>query len=101
MKHNAQNAAPGQNVPRDSDTADAEASDRRHVPGADDRNALDEDQSPEQGSFPPDAPTVGKLHNRPPQGQGQLEIGTGGDAGRPGKTGVTGKPIPPRGDVRS
>jgi hypothetical protein len=65
MKHTGENAAPGQNVPRDSDTADAEASDRRHVPGADDRNAPDE------------------------------------DAARPGKEGVTGKPIPPRGNLPS
>jgi hypothetical protein len=65
MKPTGENAAPGQNVPRDSDTADAEASDRRHIPGADDRNALDE------------------------------------DAAQPGKEGVSGKPIPPRGGLRS
>lgn len=99
MKRTAQNAPPGQNIPRDSDTADAEASARRHVPGPDDRNALDEDYASEGQPLAPDAPEVKKLHRTPPKGQGQLDIGTGGDAGRPGKEGVTGKPIPPRGHM--
>lgn len=98
MKRNAQNAPPGQNVPRDTDSADAEASDRRHFPGPDDRNAKDEDQAAEQASRTPDSPLTGKLHEKSSPGPGQLDVGTGGDAGRPGKEGVTGKPIPRRGD---
>jgi hypothetical protein len=100
MKSTGENAAPGQNVPRDSDTADAEASDRRHIPGADDRNALDEDRATDQGAVAADSPNAERLH-QPPRTQGQLDVGTGGDAARPGKEGVSGKPIPPRGDLRS
>jgi hypothetical protein len=99
MKRNAQNAPPGQNVPRDSDTADAEASDRRHIPGPDDRNVTDEDYATEHASLAPDSPLARKLHKKPPTGEEQLDVGTGGDAGRPGKEGVTGKPIPGRGQL--
>lgn len=100
MKQNAQNAAPGQNVPRDSDTADAEVSDRRHVPGADDRNVIDEDYATDQASLAPGTDTEKKLHDRKFKAGGQLDVGTGGDAARPGKEGITGKPVPPRGQVR-
>ncbi|HEX2100933.1 MAG TPA: hypothetical protein VHF69_09730 [Candidatus Synoicihabitans sp.] len=100
MKSNARNAAPGQNVPRDSDTADAEVSDRRHIPGADDRNVVDEDYATDQAPLSPDAKLASELHDRPPRGAGQLDRGTAGDAGRPSKEGITGKPIPRRGHVR-
>lgn len=99
MKHTAQNAAPGQNIPHDSDTADAEASDRRHVPGPDDRNVVDEDYATDQQGLAPDSPLGDELHDNPPETQGQLDVGTGGDAARPGKEGIDGKPIPRRGRV--
>lgn len=101
MKSTGQNAAPGQNVPRDSDTADAEASDRRHIPGAEDRNALDEDYATDQAPLAPGSPASAQPPHTERQTQGQLEVGSGGDAARPGKEGLTGKPIPPRGEVRS
>lgn len=39
-------------------------------------------------------------HDNPPKGKGQLGVGTAGDVARPSKTGIYGKPIPPRGSVR-
>jgi hypothetical protein len=37
------------------------------------------------------------LHDNPPPAKGELGVGTAGDAARPTKTGIHGKPIPPRG----
>lgn len=99
MKRNAQNAAPGQNIPHDSDTADAEVSDRRHIPGPDDRNVVDEDYATDQAPLAPGSPLGEQLHENPPKGSGQLGIGTGGDAARPGKEGIDAKPIPRRGHL--
>lgn len=99
MKRTGQNAAPGENIPHQSDTADAEASDRRHVPGPDDRNVLDEDYGTDQAPLAPDSPLGGELHQRRPKAGGQLDVGTAGDAARPGKEGIDGKPIPPRGQL--
>lgn len=40
-----------------------------------------------------------KLHDDPPRTKGTLDVGTAGDAARPIKPGIHGKPLAPRGDV--
>jgi hypothetical protein len=99
MKPTGQNPSPGQASPQDSDTADAAASDRRYIPGADDRHTLDEDRASENRPLTAGATPTKKLHDQAPEGQRQLGIGTGGDAARPGKEGITGNPVPPRGNL--
>ena len=53
-----------------------------------------------RGSLEADSPPARALHARPPQGKGQLDVGTGGDAARPGKTGVAPTSIQPRRSYR-
>lgn len=59
----------------------------------------DEDYARDQKGLPEDSPIGAALHDHPPQGSGQLTPGSGGDAARPGKEGIFGKPIPPRGNM--
>lgn len=40
-----------------------------------------------------------RLQEHPPTGTDQLEVGSAGDAARPTKEGIDGKPIPPRGQL--
>lgn len=51
-----------------------------------------------RGSLDPDSPSARALHENPPKGAGQLDVGTGGDAARPGKTGLSATSINPRGN---
>lgn len=49
-----------------------------------------------RGTLDADSPPARALHDRPPKGRGQLTVGSGGDAARPGKTGVAATSIQPR-----
>lgn len=49
-----------------------------------------------RGSLEPDSPPARALQDRPPRGKGQLAVGSGGDAARPGKTGISPTSIQPR-----
>lgn len=53
-----------------------------------------------RGSLEPDSPPARALHEHPPKGKGQLDVGTGGDAARPGKTGIAPTSIQPRRSYR-
>lgn len=53
-----------------------------------------------RGSLEPDSPPARALHDHPPRGKGQLDVGTGGDAARPGKTGIAPTSIQPRRSYR-
>lgn len=53
-----------------------------------------------RGSLEPDSPPARALHAQPPRGKGQLDVGTGGDAARPGKTGLSPTSIRPRRSYR-
>lgn len=66
-------------------------------PAAGSRQVLDEDFASTDRPVLPNTKTARALQDHPPKGEGQLDVGTGGDAGRPGKEGFDGKPIPPRG----
>lgn len=86
-------ASPRRTVPRDPDagrTPDDTTPPRRHSPEG--------KRARVRGSLEPDSPPARALHERPPAGQGQLGVGTGGDAARPGKTGLSPTSIQPRSD---
>ncbi|MBI2511441.1 MAG: hypothetical protein HYV96_05645 [Opitutae bacterium] len=53
-----------------------------------------------RGSLEPESPIARALQEHPPKGKGQLDVGTGGDAARPGKTGIGPTSIPPRRSYR-
>lgn len=53
-----------------------------------------------RGSLDPDSPPARALQAHPPKGRGQLDVGTGGDAARPGKTGLSATSIQPRRSYR-
>ena len=59
----------------------------------------DEDYTDRDKPLLPKSVEAERLQDHPPAGKGQLGIGTAGDAGRPTKEGVEGKPIPPRGKL--
>lgn len=63
------------------------------------RRTTDEFMAQDQRGLVEDSPVAKALHERPPQGADQLTTGSGGDAARPGKEGIFGKPIPPRGTL--
>jgi hypothetical protein len=82
-------------VPRDPDAghAEGETTPPRHhsAEGVDARV---------RGSLEPDSPPARALQAHPPKGKGQLDVGTGGDAARPGKTGISATSIQPRRNLR-
>lgn len=59
----------------------------------------DEDYTDRDKPLLPDSTEAKRLQQNPPKGSGQLRIGTAGDAARPSKVGIYGKPVPPRGDL--
>jgi hypothetical protein len=69
------------------------------MPSPDDVNAPDEYASGGDKPLPADSAAAAALHETPAHGQDQLRAGSAGDAARPSKEGITGKPIPPRGDL--
>ncbi len=86
-------------VPRDAET-DADPAlrkDRTPAPGWD--NPPDEYYTDKEKPLPADSAAGEKLHRNPPAAKGETGTGSGGDAARPGKEGVSGKPLPPRGQM--
>jgi hypothetical protein len=90
----------GAAVPRDREVDGSPKHRTDRVPSAADVNPRDEDVYTDR-----DKPLVAgsrdarALHDHPPKGKDQLEVGSAGDAARPIKTGIGGKPIPPRGNM--
>ena len=68
-------------------------------PAAGSRQVTDEDFASTDQPVLPNTKTARALQAHPPKGEGQLGVGTGGDAARPGKEGIDGKPIPQRGHM--
>jgi hypothetical protein len=86
-------------VPRDRDTdrADVETPSPQ---SAADSNIQDEDYTDREKPLVADSDAARALHDRPPRTKGGLGVGTAGDAARPTKTGIYGKPLPPRSRAR-
>jgi hypothetical protein len=66
-------------------------------PAAGSVDRKDEDEAGIGKPQPEGSNVATALHEHPPQGRDQLRTGSGGDAARPGKEGIAGNPIPPRG----
>lgn len=69
------------------------------MPPADGPRMRDEDYAVQDQPLVPGSPPARALQAHPPKGEGQLGVGTAGDAGRPTKEGLHDKPVPPRGRV--
>jgi hypothetical protein len=87
-------------VPRDADVETAETSSRDVMPSPDTVNMPDEDYPMTHKPLPPDSALARKLHDDPPKGKDQLEVGSGGDAARPMKTGIRNPNLPPRSQMK-
>lgn len=85
-------------VPRDDDVDRAESSARNPTP-APGTQANPNDETAPRRELMADSPLAREMHEHPPKGPGQLDVGTGGDAARPGKEGIHDQPIPPRSRV--
>ncbi|HYD85124.1 MAG TPA: hypothetical protein VEA63_13760, partial [Opitutus sp.] len=66
------------------------------MPSPDTVNIRDEDYPSEGKPLPAESPAAKALHEHPPQGHDQLEVGSAGDAARPSKTGIMKPTLPPR-----
>jgi len=86
-------------VPRDPDVETSETSRAERMPSPNDVNALDEFASGGDKPLSSDSKAAADLHNNPRRAKGELGVGSAGDAARPSKEGITGKPIPPRGGL--
>jgi hypothetical protein len=69
------------------------------MPAPDGRSQRDYDYTDRDKPLLPKSVEAKRLQDHPPQGKDQLRVGTAGDAGRPTKEGIYGKPIPPRGHL--
>lgn len=69
------------------------------MPAPDGQLMRDEDYTDRDKPLLPKSAEAKRLQEHPPKGKGQLGVGTAGDAGRPTKEGVYGKPVPPRGHM--
>jgi hypothetical protein len=83
-------------VPRD---AQVDPNIRSQNVPPDGRTTSDEDYAQDQRGLQEGSALADALHKNPPQGDDQLTTGSGGDSARPGKEGIFGKPIPPRGKM--
>lgn len=87
-------------VPRDRDV---DAPPRRRSdspPSAADMNPRDEDiYTDREKPLVAGSREARALHDNPPRAKGELGVGTAGDAARPIKPGIHGKPLPPRGNM--
>jgi hypothetical protein len=83
-------------VPRDEKLNREPASENVPPEG---RRTPDEYYARDQQPLPEGSAVGEQLHRNPPKGQDQLTTGSGGDSARPGKEGIYGKPIPPRGNM--
>lgn len=81
-------------VPRDRKLDDGRGQ-PTPAPGGD--SIKDEDYASNERPLPPDSPITKRLHEHPPKGRDQLEVGSAGDAARPSKEGIHNKTLPPRG----
>ena len=70
------------------------------MPSPDTINIRDEDYPSANKPLPEDSLFAQKLHEHPPQGEDQLEVGSAGDAARPTKTGIMKPTLPPRGQMK-
>ena len=87
-------------VPRDRDVDTAESSRRDVMPSPDTVNMPDEDYPMTHKPLPAESDAARALHDRPPKGKDQLEVGSAGDAARPMKTGIMNPNLPPRGQMK-
>ena len=69
------------------------------MPAPDGPSMRDEDYTDREKPLLPDSVEAKRLQHHPPKGRDQLRVGTAGDAGRPTKEGIEGKPLPPRGHM--
>lgn len=69
------------------------------MPAADGPGMKDEYYTDRDKPLLPKSAAAKRLQAHPPAGRDQLRRGTAGDAGRPTKEGIEGKPIPPRGHM--
>jgi hypothetical protein len=96
MKPESKAHPPQVNVPRDSKL---DRGTGRDPPAPDGERMRDEDYTDRDKPLLPGSREARRLQDRPPAGKEQLRVGTGGDAARPGKEGIEGKPVPPRGQL--
>lgn len=68
-------------------------------PSPADHNQPDEEYTDQEKPLVAGSREARALQDRPPSAPGELGVGTAGDAARPTKTGIYGKPIPPRGSL--
>jgi len=80
-------------VPRDADAGHTDEASRPTRPG---HHSARGEAKRVRGTLDADSPPARALHDRPPKGRGQLTVGSGGDAARPGKTGISATSIQPR-----
>lgn len=80
-------------LPRDADARSAADQSRPVLPG---RHSARGEAKRVRGTLDENSPPARALHDRPPKGRGQLTVGSGGDAARPGKTGIAATSIQPR-----
>lgn len=87
-------------VPRDRDLATPSRQRNDSPPSAADVNPRDEEiYTDREKPLVAGSREARLLHDHPPRTKGTLDVGTAGDAARPIKPGIHGKPLPPRGDV--
>lgn len=101
MKEQPVNRAPNPEkksieVPRDERL---DRGDGPTMPSADGQAMRDEDYTDRDKPLLASSVEAKRLQHHPPKGKDQLRVGTAGDAGRPTKEGIEGKPIPPRGNM--
>lgn len=95
----AKKPSPQPTVPRDADIEDS-ANPTPSPPSAADVNPRDEEiYTDREKPLVAGSREARLLHDNPPRTKGTLDVGTAGDAARPTKPGIHGKPLPPRGDV--
>lgn len=86
-------------VPRDRDLDAPPRRRRESPPSAADVNPRDEDYTDREKPLVAGSREARLLHENPPRAKGELGVGTAGDAARPIKPGIHGKPLPPRGNL--
>lgn len=84
-------------MPRDARTGDPDR--KPPMPSPDAANAPDEIYTDRDKPLVSGSREAKALHNHPPRAKGELGVGTGGDAARPGKAGEHDKTLPPRGKM--
>ena len=83
-------------VPRDRDVDNSSRKRETSPASAADANIEDEEYTDRDKPLVADSDAARALHDNPSRTKGDLGVGTAGDAARPSKTGIYGKPVPPR-----